>query len=433
MRKTFILAALLVLLFAAPVLFASWTEKIEVHVVDKMDRPISGATVTLLYQKSSFPVTSDESSLDGRIILKTNESGKLIIQFANMVTTPESEVRFYIIKANYSTLRQQSEKILCSSMGATCHDKLPYLKTFTFDAYRTNIVVQDQNGKPIEGAKVYSSGNEYTTGKDGKIWVTVPNGATYTIVIEYGGKKRTITGKINDADDFKTVVFNRYDLRFRVLNDKGEVVPADVLLDGKTVRTDELGYVKFTDILSDNIEVFVRYDKGFRTYNFALTGNLDSELIIDEGEPAVSISSKTADEKSNAIFISVVASDPNPKSSGLRAAEPVILKYNAGDGWKSITMYQTGKGTYQATIPLVYDKQILLEISAYDSQGNMRTITDSIKITKEDGSSSGNGGTQQPGTGEVKGGGLDMATLAAGIVVVLIVLIILYKKYTGEI
>ncbi|MEM4332321.1 MAG: hypothetical protein QW500_03510 [Candidatus Micrarchaeia archaeon] len=432
MRAT-ITIALAVLLLAAPVLFAEWTEKIEIHVVDKLDRPINGAVVTVLYQKHSFPVTSDESSLDGKIVMKTNESGKLVIPFANMVNTKESEIRFYIVKANYSTSKQQSEKILCSSMGPTCHDNQPYLKTFTFDAYRVNILVLDQNGKPIEGAMVYSGGNEYATSKDGKVWVTVPNGATYTIVVEYGGKKRTLTGKISGSDDQKTVTFNRYTVRFRVLNDKGELVPAEVLLDGKIAHTDEQGYVEFADILSDNIDIFLRYGRGSRNYNFALTGNLDSELIVDESEPAVSISGKTVDEKSNAIFISVVASDPNPKSSGLRTSEPVILKYNAGEGWRTVAMYQTGKGTFQTTIPIVYDKQILLEVSAYDAQGNSRTITDSITASKEAKPGTENENTQQSSGGAGESSGLDMVTLAGGVIVVLIVLIILYKKYTGEI
>lgn len=426
--------ALLLVLLIMPVLFAAWTESIVVNAIDKMDRPISNAVVTILYQKRGWPITADESSFDGSVVLITNKSGKVVFSFANMVDTPEKEIRYYIVKANYSTLSQQSEKVVCTSIGSKCRDNPPYIKTFTFDAYRVNIKVQDQDGKPLQDAVVYTASGNYTTDERGEAWVSVPNGATYSMVVEYGGRKRTISGKISGRDDNQLITLNRYEAKFRVLNDMGNVIPADVLVDGIAKHTDESGHVEFKNIISDNIYVFIRYAGGVREYNITISKNIDQELIIDETAPTVTISGKVADEKQKAIFISAVVTDPNPKASGLRHAEPVVLKYNAGEGWKSINMYQTGRETFQATLPLVYDTKIMFEISAYDSQDNMNTISDSIFVKRDGGAITENKTGQPTGVEQPQQqDGLDIITLTIGIIIVLIVLLILYKKYTGEI
>ncbi len=431
MRKALMFAFFL--LFAAS-LFALWTEKVEVHVVDKSLRPIKGAVVTVLYQRSSWPITDKDTSFDGIGIFITNESGKVSFSFANQVDFAAHQIYYYKVKANFSTMLQQSEKVLCTVVEGTCHDFQPYPVTFKFDAYRINMKVQDQNGEPIEGAKVYTALGNFTTDEKGEAWVNMPNGASYSIIVEYGGKKRTLTGKIASKDENPVVVLSRFDLKFRVINDKGDPVPADVLVDGSSQHTDDQGYVQFKNIISDNVEVFLRYADGSRYYNISLTSNIDSELVIDENPPVVTISGKRADEKLKAIFITAMVTDPNPKASGMRTTEPVVLKYNAGEGWKSLDMYKTGKDTYQATIPLIYDTNILFEITAYDAQDNEKTVSDSIFVKKEGGVVTNNTNTTQPpADGGQPQGGLDIVTLAAGVIVVLIVLLILYKKYTGEI
>jgi len=424
------LSLVLLLVFTAS-LFAIWTENVQVYAVDKASRPINGVNIVILYQKNSWPITNDDSSFDGVAVFKTDKSGKVTYTFSDMVDTPTNQIFYYKVKANFSK-ENKEQKITCVNLEGKCHDTQPYPVTFTFDAYRVNIHVQDQNDLPLEGAAVYTASGNYTTDENGNVWVSVPNGATYSMIVEYGGKKRTITGKISSKDENVAVTLSRFNVRFRVLNDKGEVVPADILVNGETKHTDENGYVEFKNILSDSIGVYLRYSGGVREYNLSLTSNVDQELIVDDTPPVITISQKKADTKQKIITVGVVVTDPNPKASGLRSVEPVILKYNSGEGWKTISMYQTGKEKFEATVPLVFDTKILFEITAYDNQNKMSTISDSIQVKSEEGQQVANNITPENDS-EKQGGELDIFTLAAGIVIVLIVLLIIYKKYIGEI
>ncbi|MGB9635108.1 MAG: carboxypeptidase-like regulatory domain-containing protein [Candidatus Micrarchaeia archaeon] len=423
------------ILLTCSVVFASWTEKVEVHAVDAKNRPLKGAVISVSYQKNNFPVT--ESSLDGRFNVTTNETGMVLLSFSNQVQVPEYEERYYILRAYYQDeTSTQEEKIKCTSMGPRCHDTQPFLKTFFFDAYRIEITVMDQNGEPIEGADVYIGSQHYQTGSDGKVWINSLNGKPYSITVEYAGKKRTITGSISGKDAEINVAFPRYDIKFRVIDDNGYAVSSEVLLDGMSAKADENGYVYFNNVIADNVQVMLRYANGVKRYNITLTGNIDTELVVDERPPTITSVNKEINEKMNAIFISASVKDPGVKASGLRDTDPIRLRYKVGEeGWKSIQMYTIGKDAYQASIPLVYDTKIYFEIEAYDKQENANSYTDYITVKKGDkGAGEPIVGDQKPpenATGER--GGVDIITLIAGIVIFIVILLIIYKKYTGEI
>ncbi len=421
----------MVLLFASA-LSATWYEQVEAHVVDSLNRPLKGAVVSVLYQKNNFPIT--EETLDGSFNMTTNESGKLILSFSNNVDNPAYETRYYVVKALYSG-QEKSEKITCGSLGSKCHDNLPFLKTFSFSAYRINIKVQDQNGEPIEDAQVSFDGQEYRSDASGSVWVSAIDGKKYTAVVEYAGKKRTFSGSVHGADVNEVAIIPRYDVRLRIIDDYGSILQSDVMLNGESKHTDDAGYVSFQNVISDNVEIILRNAGGFRQFNLSLYDNVDMEVVLDGTPPTISQVSKKVDAVQKAVFISAAVIDPGSKASGLRTVDPLRFRYKAGnDGWKSIQMYQIGKDAFQATIPLEYDTPINYEIEAFDEQGNENiyagNFTVESGVTVKDNETISENVTATP-TDEK--GGVDVVTLIAGVLIAVVILLLLYKKYTGEI
>jgi|GEM_PF-3490153 len=426
-----IISLCLVLLFASA-LSATWYEQVEAHVVDSLNRPLKGAVVSVLYQKNNFPIT--EETLDGSFNMTTNESGKLILSFSNNVDNPAYETRYYVVKALYSG-QEKSEKITCGSLGSKCHDNLPFLKTFSFSAYRINIKVQDQNGEPIEDAQVSFDGQEYRSDASGSVWVSAIDGKKYTAVVEYAGKKRTFSGSVHGADVNEVAIIPRYDVRLRIIDDYGSILQSDVMLNGESKHTDDAGYVSFQNVISDNVEIILRNAGGFRQFNLSLYDNVDMEVVLDGTPPTISQVSKKVDAVQKAVFISAAVIDPGSKASGLRTVDPLRFRYKAGnDGWKSIQMYQIGKDAFQATIPLEYDTPINYEIEAFDEQGNENiyagNFTVESGVTVKDNETISENVTATP-TDEK--GGVDVVTLIAGVLIAVVILLLLYKKYTGEI
>lgn len=448
---------LLISLLLCSFALAAWIETYEVHVVDKMGRPISGAAVTAFYQKSTYYTSLPAAeALDGKSTLYTNESGKVVHTIYNQVDSGQDElvkvganesywkdkyeVRSYYLRANYSGV-VQTVKIDCNREGPNCHDTFPYLKTFTIDAYRIYIYARDQRGAPIEGAAVSIAGQYLTTDRNGIAWASAVNGRTYDISVSYGGMTRSGTVRALGADANFTPLFYRYDVRLRVIDDKGTPIGSDVLLNGMVRHTDENGYVEFKGISTDSVRAIVRYADGFREYDIKLTDNLDMDVVVDRTAPLIQGVSEKADQKQNIIVISAVISDPGTYASGMNPSEPARLRYNIdGLGWSSINMYPIGPSTYQATIPLEYGKTINYEIEAFDAQNNAASYTKAISFKKESTPSSNGSSSTLPEDGTVKPSqplerthNIDMMALIAGIVIVGIVLLILYKKYTGEI
>ncbi|MCX8205704.1 MAG: carboxypeptidase-like regulatory domain-containing protein, partial [Candidatus Micrarchaeota archaeon] len=420
-------------------------------------RPIKGAAVTALYQSSIFYTSlPNADALDGKSTLYTNESGKVVHTIYNQVDSGQDELikvnandtywkdkyelRSYYLRANYSGV-VQTIRIDCNREGPKCHDNFPHLRMFQFDAYRIYIYARDQDGKPVEGARVVAAGQELTTDKDGIAWISSLNGRTYDINVSYAGMVRTGKVKVSGADANFTPLFYRYDVRLRVIDDTGAAVDSDVLLDGLLQHTDENGYVSFRGITKDSVEVLVRYANGFRKYTLPLSNNVDMDVVVDKTAPVIRGVSEKADGRQNLVVVTAVITDPGEHASGLSPSEPARLRYNiGGQGWSSVPMYPVALSTYQATIPLEYDKAISYEIEALDAQNNAASYTNTIGFKKGE-SQAKNETSGEPAGEEAevpsqpieRTHNIDMMAIIAGIVIAGIVLLILYKKYTGEI
>lgn len=408
--------------------FSTWEDTIRVYAVDTANRPIEGVNITISYQKAQFPIYKDEN-FDGKVSLLTNAQGYADFKIYNVVSNLTYEMRYYYIEMNYDKLYKK-DKVTCSSMGSTCHPR-EYTHLFELNAYRVNLNIKDQSDRPIEGALVSYNTNTYTTGSTGKLYVTVPDKTQYIIVVDYEGSKRTLKETIEKQDKSVDVVFNRYNVRYQIVDDMGTSIPSEVILNDVIKNTDENGYVLFEGIVASEINVFVRFENGSREFTESIGQDVNKMFIIDMNPPTLSNVFHEIDKAKNVIFINAKVVDPNMYGTGLRPSSPVKLRYKVGTaGWKTVEMYVTGKDAFQATIP--YENELIMyEIEAIDAQENIQKYNG--KIDKEGTDNPiDNGTTTDPIIIPTNGEGLDFTTLLIIAVVVIIIAFVGYKFYSGE-
>ena len=408
--------------------FSTWEETTRVYAVDKANRPIEGVNITLTYQKEQFPIYN-EANFDGKVSQLTNAQGYADFKIYNLVEDVRYEMRYYYIEMNYSKLYKK-EKVTCSGLGDLCHPR-EYIHSFYLDAYRVNLNIKDQSDRPIEGALVTYNSNTYTTGQTGKLYVTVPENTQYVIVVDYEGSKRTLKETIERQDKTADVVFNRYNVKYQITDDKGTAIPAEVILNDQIKNTDEQGYVLYEGIVASEISVFVRFENGSREFNEGISQDINKILVMDLTPPTITNVFHEIDKPKNIIFINGKVVDPNTYGTGLRTSSPVKLRYKVGSaGWKTVEMYVTGKDAFQATIP--YENELIMyEIEAIDAQENIQKYNGKIDKETTD-KPVDNGTTTDPIIIPNDSGGIDFTTLLIIAVVVIIIAFVGYKFYTGE-
>ena len=422
------LALFILFIMAFSFAFSAWEETLRVYAMDTANRPVEGANITISYQKAQFPIYKNQN-FDGQMSLLTNAQGYADFKIYNTVPNVTYELRYYYVEMNYSNLYKK-DKINCTSIGDTCHPK-EFTHLFTLNTYRVNLNIKDQSDRPIEGALISYNSHTYTTGPTGKLHVTVPQNTDFIIVVDYESSKRTIKQKMEREDKNVDVIFNRYNVKYQIINDKGTAIPAEVILNEEIKNTDENGYVLFEGIIASEINVFVRFENGSREFTEAINQDINKVFVMDMTPPVISNVFHEISKPKNVIFINAKVVDPNTYGTGLRTSSPVKLRYKVGSaGWKTVEMYVTGKDAFQATIP--YENELIMyEIEAIDAQENIQKYNG--KIDKE--------GTDKPiDNGTITdpiiipndGGEIDFTTILIVAVVIIIIAFIGYKFYSGE-
>jgi hypothetical protein len=426
----FNLTLFILLILASAFVYSAWSEDLRVYAADAKNRPIEGVTITVAYQKAQFPIYTG-MSYDGLVSQKTNAQGYADFEIHNTVTDVTYELRYYYIEMSYSGLTK-IDKITCPLMGTKCH---PNEKThlFTLDTHRVNLNIKDQSGRPVEGALVTYNENTFTTSSTGLISLNIPQNTEFIVVVDYGGSKRTVRDTVAREDKNIDVTFDRYNVRYRIINDEGVPLNSEVILNDIIKQTDEDGYVLFEGITGNQLNVFVRFDEGSREFTSAINQDINTNLIMDMTPPTITNAFHQIDEDKNLIFVNAKVVDPNTYASGLRSVSPVKMRYRIGDGgWKTIEMYTTGKDAFQGTIP--YENQLIMyEIEAIDAQENIQKFNGKIEGGNNT-NSDNNQTTTDPIVIEPSGEGfINTTTLIIAGVIVLIIAFIGYKFYTGEI
>lgn len=425
----FNLALFIMLIIASAFVFSAWQEDVRVFVVDGNNRPIEGATIRITYQREQFPIYTG-MSLDGDVTQQTNAQGYADFNLHNVVTNPTHELRHYFIDMSYSTLTN-SVRINCALMGADCNPGQK-IHTFKINTNRVTLNIKDQSGRAIEGALVTYGGNEYITGPTGRISINIPQNTQFVAVVDFGESKRTVRDSVAREDKNIDVIFDRFSVRYRIINDEGVALDAEVIVNDEIKQTDENGVVIFEGITGTQIEVFVRFDEGSREFTYTINQDIDRVLVMDMTPPTITNVFHQIDKDKNIIFVNAKVFDPNPHGTGLRSISPVRMRYKIGDaGWRTVEMYTTGKDAFQATIP--YENQLILyEIEASDSQENIERYNGRIEREGED-KPIENGENGEPIFIEPPTGGfINTTTLIIGGVIILIIAFIGYKFYTGE-
>jgi len=425
----FNLALFIMIIIASAFVFSAWEENVRVYVVDGKNRPIEGATIRITYQKEQFPIYTG-MSYDGDVTQQTNAQGYADFEIYNIVTNPTHELRYYYIDMSYSSL-SDNVKVDCPLMGSTCHTG-QHLKTFKINTNKVTLNIKDQSERPIEGALVTYGGNEYITGSTGKISINVPQSTDFIAVVDFGENKRTVKDSVAKEDKNIDVTFDRFSVRYRVINDEGVPLNAEVIVNDEIKQTNEDGYVLFEGITGNQLNVFVRFDEGSREFTYTINQDIDKVLVMDMTPPSITNVFHEIDKDKNVIFVNAKVVDPNTHGTGLRSISPVRMRYKIGEsGWKTIEMYTTSKDAFQGTIP--YENELILyEIEASDTQENIEKYNG--RIEKEDINDPPQNGEEDPIITEPSGEGfINSTTLIIGGVIVLIIAFIGYKFYTGEI
>ena len=410
-------------------LYSTWHENLVVHVVDESNRPIQYANVTIHFQKQDFPITSDDE-LDGVVSKLTDKNGKASFSFGNYVDNPMYELRYYIVDVNYVGLHK-NEKVLCSSFSENCHDKTNLLK-YDLRTKMLKVKVQDQDGLAISGAKVYYDSFDWTTPSSGEVSIAIPMLSSYTVLVEYGGKKRTLEDRMGNEDVEQKVQFQRYNIKLHVIDDEGNPLSSEVMIGDQVQNTDENGYVLFENVVDSVVNVMVRFEGGFKEISLPVSSSSTIDLVVDNTPPKIEHVNWDADEEKKAVVVSASLYDPGARATGLDQTRPAELRYNVeGEGWRVAQMYPAGKGVYKASIPLLYNKHIAFEIVAYDDQGNSASYSNELYIEgTEDVSSGSNENANDGGNEESASNGGNNLWLY--VVIGLLIALIAYKKYTGE-
>ncbi len=417
------------LLLMGSLLYSTWHENLVIHVVDELNRPIQYANVTIHFQKQNYPITSDDE-LDGVVSKLTDANGRASFSFGNYVDNPQYELRFYIVDVNYVGLHK-SEKVLCSSFSENCHDKTNLLK-YNLRTKRLTVKVQDQDNLPISGADVYYDSFEWTTPSSGEVSIAIPMMSSYTVLVEYGGKKRTLEGRMGGDDVEQKVQFQRYNIKLHVIDDEGSPLPCEVMIGDQVKNTDDNGYVIFENVVDSVVSVMVRYEGGFKEISLPVSASSTIDLVVDNNAPKIEHVNWDTNEERKAVIVSASLYDPGARATGLDQSRPAELRYNVeGEGWRTAQMYPAGKGVYKASIPLVYNKHIAFEIVAYDNQGNSASYSNELYLEGEEDISTGSNedSTDKESDEPSSNGGNNLWLY---VVIGLLIALIAYKKYTGE-
>jgi len=338
----FNLALLFMLIFTSTFIYSAWQQDIRVFTVDGINRPIEGAEVTITYQRERFPIYT-QFGYDGEVIQKTNSQGYADISIFNRVTDARYETRYFYIEIEYDGLTTRREKINCPLMGSTCFPN-EYIHKVTLNTQRVTLNVKDQSGRAIENALVTYNEKQYYTDSNGRIVFNIPQNRDIIMVIDYGESKRTVRDKIVREDKTIDVTFDRFNVKYRIINDEGVAIPSEVILNDEIKQTDENGYVLFEGIVGNQIEVFVRFDEGSRELIEPINQDIDRVLVMDMTPPSITNIFHEVDVPKNVVFINAKIVDPNPHGTGLRTMNPVRLRYRIGDGgWRTVEMYTIGR------------------------------------------------------------------------------------------
>jgi hypothetical protein len=362
------------LLAAAFLSNAEWSEQFTIAVADEQLRPIPDASVYAVYQLNSR---------DGLVKTrpkKTDANGEVnFTLFNNEFNTADSNKNYNV----YASFGNESKTI--SMVAGAGHPKVivMYLR-----AYYLYVRVTDHRNLPLF-ANVSVGSKTIETDARGQAFFQVPYGSS-TIKVARGGLTIPISVDVTN-DSVQEVQIKNYDLTVRVLDENGKPLVANVAVGGDSKKTDAKGEAQFGSIVDSAVEAVVSYKQVNRSQAVDLDVESEIEFVMDLTPPEIrDIGVKVEDGIGR---VTVYAQDPGTRASGLSKNEGDIkVKYTISSVDAEVAAYPVGYNLYAAEIPSQPEgTSVQLTISVADADGNIATNSTAYVVR-----SSGGGGTAPP-------------------------------------
>ncbi len=427
MKRALAILLIFSLVLGLPALWADnggnggWGENVQVRVLDAYGRPVSNASVNIIWQISQTRgvVTSKTR--------QTNAQGTAVFNVANTEYNVADTNYSFAVTAGYGGARNSSSftascyspiTLSCYDTNGTALMGNPAFepRTVNLNVFLVTFLVKDRDDKPLSVPILVD--DTYLTRTDaGGVGLLALDNGTHTAVATYSGLKKSQSFDVVD-DMAVNISMRLYNLAVRVLDDDGQPLGAQVYAGAAAQATDPDGWARFYNLSDRRPLINVYYGRHQKTALADLEMDNSSVMLFDTHPPV--ISDVQSDWKGNRLQVRAVIIDQGDYSSGLVGGNASVeIYYIASDGiQRHLPMYGVGHDLYEGLVPLEGGvQQVRYTIQAIDAEGNSGSSSDTFVVPTA-AQTPGGAGTIPPVGGGA--GGLGDYTIPVIFVIVLL-------------
>lgn len=353
-QKSIVLFALLIIF--SQLIFAYWSESINVTVYSKDGVPMKNVTVIVIYQSN----TCDRHS---ELRKQTNDSGVASFSFMNTVDESFGKCveRIYTIRAEFGGYSN-------STIGDVDNKNKNYQLWLPFIVHQVS--VRNAVNSSLQNATVSAYNISYKTDSAGNAYILLPAATTSDFLVQYG----TISSKFSvnpSLNKISYVSLPIYDLKVSLTDESG-VSLSGIIRYGEEEKILNDSYVVFKSFSDPNPTFYVTVNNVTKSISTKVTS--ESIILRYDRVPPI-ISNIETRITNNRLYITATIVDAGKYASGI-STNP-ILSYTSNSSQSSgQKMYSAGSNKYETSIPLQGNDEIHYTITAIDAQGNSANYSD---------------------------------------------------------
>jgi hypothetical protein len=343
----------------------SYTDDLKVRTLDIKSRPFGGATVYIYHQYSgSFGADGTYHSIGP---LTTDSSGITEVTIGNIEQTEK-----YLdcdIRINASEGGAFSKVTVI----ANAHPEFIDLK---LDVYPLNVYVRDQNGIPIEGAKVSINNKIINTDSTGLArFHTVAGEIDY--FVSYLDAKQS--GEIEVVNDTTYgIIIPTYSVSIEIVDDKGNPLNSSITISNKKTELPDGKYSQ-DKIFGEEIEFTTQYSGIIKNLKMYPAIDNSQTVVYDLSVPIIDIPGVKKEEIDGKVRLTISVNDPGMYPSEIDTSSVSItyrIEASNDTAWNSATTYVSKKDTFIVDFPEFPPNSLIqFKIVVSDKEGNIASAT----------------------------------------------------------
>lgn len=341
---------------------ASFSEKVQVQVLDTASRAIEGASVYPVYQ-----VDHKTGYVNGKERL-TNKDGYVNISFNNIEFDTSLQDGNYTIVAKFGG--QEARRSM------EIDENRRWVAQLHVAAHYLNFLVVDQSGKPVFANVTVWNKTKETDGA-GRAAFHLPDGSyEYSI----SGMDASKSGTVDVlADSTEQIVLQRYALKLSVSDENGLPLVASVIVGGKEYSTNQAGKLIVGNIGQQGIDVDVQYQGKHKIATVDLESEEETQIVLDGKPPIIRDFRQSVAGGAGHLEFTVV--DEGVKAAGVSQEEGVYVSYVVNGAQGDASVFSAGYGRYEAEIaPQPENALVMYTVRATDREGNEATKEGSYTV-----------------------------------------------------